>query len=174
MRFTTHAIVAVLVGGCTKPQPEQAPEQALTAPPRPASACDGEPRPDPPARIAQGVAGVVCFWKGNFQPGDSDGTIEPVARTIEVYAAISGDQAVRAADGAFYASVATPLVTKAVSGDDGRFEVALAPGTYSLFVREDRGLYANRFDGAGLIAPVVVAAGAVTHTQLDVDYASVH
>lgn len=52
----------------------------------------------------------------------------------------------------------TPLIATVTSGDDGWFEVAVPPGTSSLFVRESDGLYANGTNGDGIITAVDVIA----------------
>lgn len=174
MDFAALVTVAALVGGCTNQRPVEMKEQAQEPAPAPGLVTCGIDRPGPPVRVSQGIAGVVCFWQGDFQPGDSQGTIRPLRRTVEIHAATRREHGVRATDAAFWGSVSTPLIATVESGDDGWFEVALPPGTYSMFVREPQGLYANGENDDGVILPVQVEAGAVARTQLDVDYASAH
>jgi hypothetical protein len=138
----------------------------------------GEPscsRRSPKPKINEGITGVVCFWQGDFMPGTysrrarKGRVIEPVRRTIEIHAATT-DRVVAAVDGPLWTSVPTPLIATVTSGDDGWFEVAVPPGTYSLFVRESGGLYANGTNGDGIVTAVEVTAGAVARTQLDITY----
>lgn len=90
-------------------------------------------------------------------------------RTIEIHAATI-DGVAGAAGETFWTSVPTPLIATVTSGDDGWFEVAVPPGTYSLFVRESGRLYANGTNGDGIITAVEVVAGAVARTRLDINY----
>ncbi|MDC0672792.1 hypothetical protein [Nannocystis radixulma] len=173
-----RALAAVFVVGCTSTQPPPAPAPALAQEPAPTLGPEriscGIDRPGPPVGVSQGIAGAVCFWQGDFMPGDPEGTIRPVARTIEIHAVTRREEAKPSSTAAFWDSVSTPLVATASSGADGWFEVALPPGSYSLFVREPQGLFANGYDEAGIIASVEVVAGKVTRKQLDVDYAAAH
>jgi hypothetical protein len=53
---------------------------------------------------------------------------------------------------------------------NGRFIVALEPGTYSVFVKEPDGLFANRFDQAGIINPVTIDRNELVNILIKVDY----
>ena len=144
------ATLMVLVYGCTNmPGPRG---------PRDESSCS---RRSPKPKITEGITGVVCFWSGDFMPGTSPrGVIEPVRRTIEIHAGTI-DGVAAAAGETFWTSVPTPLIATVTSGDDGWFEVAVPPGTYSLFVHESGRLYANGTNGDGIITAVEVIASAV-------------
>jgi hypothetical protein len=123
--------------------------------------------------ISQGIWGDVWFWAGNFQPICISGTVTPVSREVLVHALTPYDSVVVADLGpTFYSEVHTPLIATAWSDSSGFFQVELAPGTYSIFVREDSLYYANGFDGQSNVWPVVVAADSVSGIRFDINYAS--
>jgi hypothetical protein len=75
--------------------------------------------------------------------------------------------------GAFFSQVRTVLIDSVRSDPDGFFEAELPAGTYSLFVRVDSLLYANRWSAAppgGLVQPATVPTNGVVRMQLDLDY----
>ncbi len=180
MRRAWGVGVMGLMFACTSHTPA---EQARQQPAESRDEPGGDPtriscgieRPGPPLTISQGIAGVVCYWRGDFMPSPdgATGTIRPVQRTIEVHAATRDADVKRKADMTYIDSVATPRIATIQSRDDGWFEVSLPPGTYSLFVHEPNGLYANRWNDEGIIFPVVVEAGAVARVQFDITHESV-
>jgi hypothetical protein len=119
--------------------------------------------------IAQGVWGNVWFWEGNFMPGSSTGTITPVIREIFVYEATRYDSVVNAGP-PFYRDILTKQVAKTESNKTGFFQIALKPGQYSFFVKEDSLYYANGSDSAGYILTARVFPNTVTKRQIDIDY----
>jgi hypothetical protein len=188
-RASYFAALMILACGCTgtqaprealpverpaEPPPQESPPSQ--SPPGTGASCSRDsngPRPGPQPKIAEGITGVVCFWQGDFMPtigGPPSGLITPVRRTIEIHAATRDSDATPGGGATFRTSVSTPLIATVTSGDDGWFEVAVPPGTYSLFVRESGSLYANGWDDAGIITPVTVVAGAVARTQFNINY----
>jgi len=180
LRAPFLAALTALVCACpaqptpTAPVPAQ-PLPIEGPPPPPQQSC-GIDRPGPTIHLGQGLIGVVCFWKGDFMPSPdpTSGTILPVARTVEIYAAARDADTVNVPGTMFISAVKTPLIATTTSGADGWFSVALPPGTYSVFVREPQGLYANGWNDAGIITPVEVVAGAAVRAQFNVDYESTH
>lgn len=159
LQVSYFAALMVFAYGCTN--------MPGTRGPRDEPSCG---RRSPKPEITEGITGVVCFSQGNFMPGSSRrGGIAPVRRTIEIHAGTI-DGVAAAAGQTFWTSVPTPLIATVTSGDDGWFEVAVPPGTYSLFVRESGRLYANGTNGDGIITAVEVAAGTVARTRLDIRY----
>ena len=73
-------------------------------------------------------------------------------------------------DGVFHTNIQTNLVTKVETDADGNFAVSLEPGVYSLFTKEEKGLYANLFDGENNIYPVEVQEGQVSHIEFLINY----
>jgi len=175
-RVSYFSALMVLAYGCAGTRAPRGPLDGSSPPPRTGQSCSPNingPGPGPQPKITEGITGVVCFWKGDFMPGDGArrGVIEPVRRTIEIHAATLTGDAVAAADpGPFWTSVSTPLIATVTSGDDGWFEVAVPPGTYSLFVRESGRLYANGVNGDDIITAIEVVGGAVSRTQFDINY----
>lgn len=177
-RVSYFAALMVLAHGCTGTPAPRGPLNGSS--PLTGTSCNQRsngPGRGPQPKITEGITGMVCLWKGNFMPGSGPrgGVIEPVRRTIEIHAATRDGDAVAAADpGPFWTSVSTPLIATVTSGDDGRFEVAVPPGTYSLFVRDSGRLYANGTNGDGIITAVEVVAGAVARTQLDINHGAAY
>lgn len=125
------------------------------------------------AQIQQGAAGTVVESSGNLMPGSScpSGTVEPVSRTVLVYPLLTQSQVTRSdASSTLFTSVAAQPVDSTQSGADGHFEVALAPGRYTLLVREGAYLFANHFDASGAVNPVEVAPAQVAQTVIDINY----
>ena len=65
--------------------------------------------------------------------------------------------------------VPTSFVTSIMSADDGTFKVKLLPGTYSVFVKQGDGLYANLFD-QNRINPVVVKPKQYAWVTITIEY----
>ena len=124
--------------------------------------------------ITQGVWGNVWFWEGNFMPCVPSGTITPVVREIYVHSLTSLDSVSQIGYSPFYSEIYTQLIAITESNSTGFFEIALPPGRYSLFVREDSLFYANSFDGEGNILPATVVEDSVTKTQINIDYLAYH
>lgn len=121
--------------------------------------------------ITQGVWGNVWFWEGDFMPiiDPDNAKITPVVREIYVHEATTETMVERSPFG-FYTKINSKLMTVIQSDKDGFFQVALDPGKYSFFVKEDTAFYANLFDGQGCICPATVTADSVTKIQIDITY----
>jgi len=108
-------------------------------------------------------------------PAPYRGTITPVARMVLVYEATPDSMVEHPLpSSAFVRRVRTQLVDSTRSDTTGFYQLALRPGTYSLFVRTDSLLYANRWDGAppsGIVQPATVPACGVVRGELDLDWA---
>lgn len=123
----------------------------------------------------QGINGEVRWLEGNLMPTIGDSTYadrakgKPIEREIYIFEATRLEEVV-STGGTFYSSISTDLVKKVMSGKDGTFRVVLSPGTYSLFVKEEKGFFANRFDGNNYINPVTVQANKFTDVQIQVNY----
>ncbi len=185
LRAPSLAVLTALVCACpaqSTPAAPAGPIQPLPVegppppPPPPQQQYCSIDRPGPTIHLAQGLIGVVCFWKGDFMPSPDppSGSILPVARTVEIHAATRDADTVKVPGTMFLSAVKTPLIATTTSDADGWFSVALPPGTYSVFVREPQGLYANGWNDAGIITSVDVVAGEVVRAQFNVDYAATH
>lgn len=124
---------------------------------------------------SQGICGTVLFKSGNHMPGPGrpQPKGQPVVREVLIYELTKTDQTETAGDG-FYSKIRTRLVKKVNSDKDGKFCVDLAPGTYSVFVQEDKGLYANLFDGQNHIFPVTVEKNRPSTITFEITYQAVY
>lgn len=120
----------------------------------------------------QGLRGTVNFSEGNLMPGTGprSGSVKPVARDIVIYEKTSQNQIGNMSEDGFYTGIKTKKIATVRSGSDGRYTVNLAPGVYSVFVKEDGRLYANSTDGAGNINTVTVVRNQFTDLDININY----
>lgn len=127
-------------------------------------------------RIKQGISGKVLWMEGNLMP-----TIDrpnkalqgrPISRQIFIYKLVNVRDA--ESDGQFFTKIKGNLVKKVQSDQDGLFSVQLPVGEYSLLVKEEKGFYANLYDGSNNINPVVVNKNKITEVEIKVDYKAVY
>ena len=119
---------------------------------------------------SQGIKGTVLWFEGNQMPG-FDRKPDPgkgIAREIHIYEVCKQSEA--ESDGIFFKNISTKLVAIAESKNDGNFEIDLPPGDYSLFVKEEAGLFANIFDMYNHIHPVKVETRKYTEVTISVNY----
>lgn len=121
--------------------------------------------------ISQGISGQVLWYEGDLMPGfgKEPAVGKPIQREIFIYRSTKMVQA-EVLDGGFYSNIKTELVKKISSDEEGKFIVALEPGTYSVFVKEPQGLFARRFDQSGVINPVTITANELVSILIKVDY----
>lgn len=133
--------------------------------------------------IQQGIAGQVRWYEGNLMPtvesNAKDDALsrksqqgEAVNRKIYVYELTHRDEAEEKVG--FFRNLSTKLISTITTDSLGQFQLALPVGEYSVLVEEQRGLYANRFDGKGHIAPVTVNESEVTDLNIKIDYKAVY
>ena len=125
----------------------------------------------------QGIAGVVLWKAGNLMPSPDAKTPKakglPVQREVYVYALTPESQTEKDGEG-FYQKIKTKFIKKTKTDAKGHFWVRLPVGYYSLFVKEEKGFFANAFDDAMNINPVQVERRKWTKTALVVDYQAVY
>jgi len=121
--------------------------------------------------ISEGITGRVLWFEGDLMPGIDKEPIEgiPVTREIYIYAPIHTNQA-EIVDYVFYQNIQTPLIKKVTSDENGNFRAKLKPGSYSLFVKEPKGLFANRYDEYGYVNLIKVNEKEVTDIVIRIDY----
>ncbi|UII24967.1 carboxypeptidase-like regulatory domain-containing protein [Fulvivirga maritima] len=124
--------------------------------------------------MEQGIQGTVTWSEGNLMPGPDkkSGTSRPVEREIYIYEATKRNQAEH--EGTFYKNISTELAAKVKSDAEGNFVISLPAGKYSIFTKEDKGLFANSMDGEGHIQPVEVKPGQVTEVTININYMAVY
>jgi hypothetical protein len=118
----------------------------------------------------QGICGKVVWLEGNQMPGPGAKPTKPagIVREVYIYEAVTTQQCTE--ENGFYKNIKTPLVAKVKSRKDGSFKVKLKPGIYSVFVKEQEGLWANLFDGEGRINPITVSDKNWTTIVFEVNY----
>ena len=118
----------------------------------------------------QGIKGQVFWLSGNQMPGPGK-AVSPhhgIVREVFIYNATT-QKDTPSQDG-FFSEVNSVFITKVTSGPDGSFKVKLPPGRYSVFVKEEKGLFANLFDGDGCINCVNVRPKKYSWITVTVDY----
>lgn len=118
----------------------------------------------------QGITGTVEWLSGNQMPGPDRKPSQAIGikREIWIYEPVTLQQT--RADGVFFLEVDARLVKRVRSKSNGSFCAKLLPGDYSIFVKEKKGLFANKFDGDGRINPTTVHPGEFTKIVIRVDY----
>lgn len=125
---------------------------------------------------AQGIQGVIIWKAGDQMPspdrpaGVTAGVF--VQREVYVYVLTNESNTVKNTEG-FYTKVNTRLIKKFTTDKRGRFKVSLPVGKYSLFTKEDNGLYANLFDESMNIFPAQVKRGSYTNVSFEITYEAV-
>ncbi|MBF9255499.1 carboxypeptidase regulatory-like domain-containing protein [Pontibacter sp. 172403-2] len=177
---------ALLLSNCSNSKPAtsgqeeqtQETEQAINPPQNPSTsisiggATSQKAQQEQQAPIEQGITGQVLWVSGNQMPSpdapQSSGK-RGIQRTVYVYELTNSSQATTT-DGVFHTNIQTKLVTQVTTDAEGNFAVSLPPGKYSLFTKEENGLYANLFDGEMNIFPVEVQKGQVTNVEFVINY----
>ena len=123
--------------------------------------------------ITEGIWGTVILREGDCMPGVVGRCFYyPVKREVLVYEYTKLNETVQLSTSPFYSEVFTKLIATTICDEEGFFEIGLAPGKYSVFVKEKLYLYSNLFDGSGGIYPAIVETSAVTNHNMWINYAS--
>ena len=128
-----------------------------------------------PQVAKQGICGSVVEKRGNHMPGpDRPKSMgRAVERDVLIYPVLTTDQ-VTATENGFYSNISSQPVKTARSDKQGRFCVyGLPNGTYSVLVREPKGLYANLQDIDGRINPVTVEKQRVANVAIQITHQAV-
>ncbi len=117
----------------------------------------------------QGICGKITWIEGNQMPGPGPRPKpQGIIREILIYEVATREQATQ--QRGFYETVNTKLVGKTVSKADGAYKISLPPGRYSVFIKEEKGLFANIFDQDGAINPVTVETGKFSTLNISINY----
>lgn len=122
----------------------------------------------------QGVQGQV-FWLSGDQmpgPGKKRSPQQGVVREILFYEATTLAEAKQESN--FFSLPNKQPVGTVMSSPEGNFSINLPAGKYSVFVKEQDGLFANLFDGDGCINCISVAPKKMTWITITVDYAAAY
>lgn len=122
-------------------------------------------------QLRQGVEGRILWVAGNQMPGPGMERTTPdgIQRELHVYQPTTINDVSKNEEG-FFTNVKTKRVAVINSTKDGSFKLRLPPGTYSVFVKEAEGLFANQFDQHYTINPVVVQEKQFTQLTVIVNY----
>ncbi|UII32377.1 carboxypeptidase regulatory-like domain-containing protein [Fulvivirga ulvae] len=124
-------------------------------------------------QVLQGIKGQVLWFEGNFMPGPGQSNKgKPVHRTVLIYEVTSMNNVVQ--ENQLYEKVPSKLIKTIETDENGNFSIHLPPGRYSVFTKEENGLFANVFDGEGNINPVTVKPGEMTEITIDINYKAVY
>ncbi|UZR95080.1 carboxypeptidase-like regulatory domain-containing protein [Chondrinema litorale] len=118
----------------------------------------------------EGIKGEVLWVEGNQMPGPGKKENEPEGIQRELYVFRLTNKTQAEGVGSIYKNIQTELVRKIVTDMNGAFVLALQPGEYSVFVREENGYFASITDGEGNLNPVVVEDGKFTDISIKVNY----
>jgi hypothetical protein len=124
----------------------------------------------------QGIQGKITWLEGNQMPTmTEDGKSSevnpkgiPAERLLLIYPLTNLSEVAR--EGALFSRLKGEPIDSVQSDSDGKYSIQLAPGTYSVFVKEEEGLFANMFDGNGSIQPVVVKNAEWTTLDIIINY----
>ena len=95
-----------------------------------------------------------------------------IQRKLEVYPLVSVND-MKMEDGLFV-SLAVKPIAQVETDANGKYNLQLAPGRYSVFTVEEGGLFANIFDGEGHAMPVTVKEGEWTLVDIQINYKAVY
>ena len=122
--------------------------------------CAGAARRPPAAKPAQGIRGRVVKLVGDFTMDPPRG--ESVPQSVPVHVFRGRVKPLDAPDPKH------PRLVRIVKpGGDGRFELALPPGEYTLVAEVDGKLYLNSWADDGCWTPVIVRAGRWTEFVIE-------
>lgn len=125
-------------------------------------------------KFTQGLCLTILWKQGNQMPSPdtkpSKGKL--VDREVFIYQLTNRSQVTLTEEG-FYQNIKALLVKKIRSGKDGKVCVTLPAGTYSIFTKEEKGLYANIFDGENNICPITVQKNKITQTTFEITHQAV-
>lgn len=124
----------------------------------------------------EGIRGTIYRVQGNQMPapGEPSTQPQPYQATLYVYQLTNVNQVQKAAKASFYTAIHTKLVKEVRSDKKGKFKVKLPPGQYSLFLKAEKGYYANLFDDKNNIAPVTVVKGKYAEIDMKADWDAVY
>jgi len=117
----------------------------------------------------QGVSGSIFWMEGNQMPGPGRiNNKKGIAREIYFYKPVKAANQRRI--NSLYTEISGKLVAMTKSDSEGHFRIKLRPGKYSVFSKEEGGLFANLVDGDGFINTVDVKRNQFTHFVINVNY----
>lgn len=122
-------------------------------------------------QLRQGIEGQIFWVSGNQMPGPDTRKPSPngIQRELHIYELTTIEETSLSAEG-FFSDIKTKLVAVVSTKEDGSFKLRLPPGKYSIFVKEEAGLFANLFDTNNVINPIVVEDKQYAWLTIKVNY----
>jgi hypothetical protein len=117
--------------------------------------------------LKQGIQGQVFQLPTSADSLAKENPEAGVQREVHIYELTTLDQTSH--ENGIFRSIPTQKVLSITTRADGRFKVKLPPGTYSVFVQEPGGLFANLFQ-QNRINPVVVKPRQYTWISITIEY----
>lgn len=120
--------------------------------------------------IIQGITGQVTESSGNQMPmkGAEPSVPLGILTTIYFYEPTNISQVNQIGTSPVYTAIYTKLVDSVLTDSTGNYTIALAPGPYSLFLKQGHQFYANLYDAGNNIALFTVEEGKLTKANLSV------
>lgn len=134
------------------------------------SACCSSRKVQGQPTVPQGLSGYIREVRGNQMPSPESqpSTGKGLKTTVYIYELTNLSQVKQDGTSSFYTAISTKLIKTADTDENGYFQVALDPGSYSLFVKLNNKYYANAFDARNNIAVHTVQANKLTNVQFTV------
>ncbi len=124
--------------------------------------------------LNQGLQGQVLWLEGNFMPGPGqDKKGKPVKREIYIYEVINAKNLQEKGNQLYEMPDQKPIAITQ-SDSEGMFEVTLPVGKYSVFTKEEGGLFANLFDGEMNLNPVLIEPQNFKEIVIKINYKAVY
>ncbi len=127
------------------------------------------------AIVQQGITGLITEATGNRMPmiGAAPSVPKGILTTVLVYEPTNISQVTRSGNSSLYTAITTKLVASVQTDSTGAFTLALAPGRYSVFIKQGKQFYANLFDAQNNMAVFTVEAEQLTKVNLIVSSSAV-
>ena len=120
--------------------------------------------------VKQGISGLITEVTGNQMPmkGAKPSVPKGILTTVYLFEPTNITQVNSVGNSSLYTAVNTKLVASVKTDSTGAFIIALPVGSYSIFVQQGKGYYANLFDTNNNIALFTVEEGKLTTVKLTI------
>ena len=120
--------------------------------------------------VKQGITGLITEVTGNQMPmkGAKPSVPKGILTTVYLFEPTNITQVNSVGNSSLYTAVNTKLVASVKTDSTGAFIIALPVGSYSIFVQQGKGYYANLFDTNNNIALFTVEEDKLTTVKLTI------
>ena len=122
------------------------------------------------------IRGELVWVTGNQMPGpDREPTTngKPIQRVVVIYPPVNWNDCTVGEQG-LYVEIPGEPVNTVLSDSTGLFMTHLPPGMYSVFTREENGLFASLMNGEGIINPVTIQRRDTTEIRIEINYTAAY